>query len=130
MKKNAKKKGFTLVELIAVIAVLGILAAVAIPNFTNLQNSSKVKADAATAAQIVKAARIQEADTGTAVGDIASLDKIYYETVPTPQSGGTFALSGGGTDKYVVTWEPTNTGKYDTTQTVTEGTAFTISKKQ
>lgn len=124
MKKNAKKKGFTLVELIAVLAILGILAVIAVPNFTNLQNSSRVKADATTAAQIVKAARIQESDTGTAV---TTVDPAYM-TVPAPQSGGTFAISGGGTSNYKVKWTPTNSGNYNKEQTVEEGTAFQISK--
>lgn len=128
MKKNIKKRGFTLIELIAVIAILGILVAVAVPNFTNLQNSSRVKADAATAAQIVKAARIQESDTGKVVNKDNPLDSAYM-TIPTPQSGGSFTLSGGETSNYEVTWTPTNAGKYNTEQTVTEGSAFSIKTK-
>lgn len=127
IRKSIKKKGFTLVELIAVIAILGVLAAVAVPNFTSLQNSSKVKADAVTAAQIVKAARIQETDTGTKLADLAAL-KTDYMPATTPQSGGTFALTGGGTASYVVTWTPTKAGSITKAQTVTEGLAFTISE--
>lgn len=41
MKKNRKKKGFTLIELIVVIAILGILAAVLIPRFTGFQDKAR-----------------------------------------------------------------------------------------
>ena len=128
IKNNVKKKGFTLIELIAVIAILGILAAVAVPNFTSLQNSSTVKADAVTAAQIVKAARIQETDTGKTLADLAALDADYM-AAPTPQSGGTFVLSGGEGTLYVVKWTPTNAGSFNTEQTVSEGVPFEIKEE-
>lgn len=44
-RKNGKKKGFTLIELIIVLAVMAIIALIAIPNFTAVRNNSKVKAD-------------------------------------------------------------------------------------
>ncbi|SHF12482.1 type II secretion system protein [Clostridium fallax] len=45
MKKLNKNKGFTLVELIVVLAVMAVISSVAIPNFTNIKNKSKEKAD-------------------------------------------------------------------------------------
>lgn len=55
MKKNTKKKGFTLIELIVVIAILGILAAVLIPRFGGFTASAKQKACAADARTILTA---------------------------------------------------------------------------
>ncbi len=123
------KRGFTLIELIVVLAVLAIILAIAIPRFVTIQDESRIKADAATAEQIIKAARLMEArrNDGNATTDGASGnwdDKIM--AWPTPESGGKFELD-YTSDKYVVKWTVSkgSVAKGETI-TITEGEEFEL----
>lgn len=60
-KRNKKKKGFTLVELIAVIAILGILAAIVVPKMTGYTDSAKLGKEKANAQSILNAIDVYNA---------------------------------------------------------------------
>ncbi len=129
MRKKLNKRGFSLIELIVVIAILAIIAAVAIPRFAGIQERSTIKADAATAAEIINAARIQHTDENDAVTDDTGADlpdvsvlKADYMTVPaSPQSepGENFTLFyDDGTLSYSVTFTPDGYNEVTITENV------------
>lgn len=130
--KQMNKKGFSLIELIVVIAILAIIAAVAIPRFAAIQAKSEVKADAATAAEIVNSARIYFSDEGVAPANITALTTATYlpatqcqsNAIATDVAGG-FVLGGTGATNFTVTWTPANGSTADgTAQTVTENVPY------
>ena len=41
VRRNVRKGGFTLVEILIVVIILGILAAIVIPNFTNASTDAR-----------------------------------------------------------------------------------------
>ena len=129
------KRGFTLIELIVVLAVLAIILAIAIPRFVTIQDESRIKADVATAEQIIKAARLMEARRNDGIATTSSNWDDDIMAWPTPESGTAFTLDYNpdpddipGTevvnDLYVVSWTVTKGSVHDTeTLFVIEGTA-------
>jgi prepilin-type N-terminal cleavage/methylation domain-containing protein len=128
INKLKNKRGFTLIELIVVLAVLAIVMAIAIPKFMGVQAEARIKGDAATAQQIIKAARLQEASRNMTDGSITSdnweNDYMEYPSPKAAASGEDFELS-YVSSKYKVTWKQ-NTGKFAETQSVTEGEEFKL----
>jgi len=65
LKKGKKKKGFTLIELIAVVAILIILAVILVPNIVGYVSRSKIaalKSDAKVVVSIIKTAQAKSDD--------------------------------------------------------------------
>lgn len=129
------KRGFTLIELIVVLAVLAIIMAIAIPKFMGIQAEAKIKGDAATAQQIIKVARLQEASRNLDDGTIFYTDSTDnnweddYMEYPSPKAADSteiFVLDYDDTeDVYIVTWDQ-NTGKFEPDQSVKEGKEFEL----
>lgn len=134
-KRIHNRKGFTLIELIVVIAILGIIALIAIPRYANLQAAARVKAEGATASEIINAARVQESDNngvkvvalvsgGGATTAATGLLMPEYMKVPTTP---TYTIAGGGAADYEVSWTTTAAG-FTAAQKVIENTAWTPAK--
>ncbi|MFX0548754.1 type II secretion system protein [Hathewaya histolytica] len=63
-KLKAKKKGFTLIELIVVIAILGILAAILLPRFSGFTDSAREKTVTSEAKAIYTSLEAYYAENG------------------------------------------------------------------
>lgn len=99
MRKKLSRKGFTLIELIVVLAILGVILAIAVPRYSGLQDAAELKADKSTAALIVKAARLAETNSGSALATgnatinvsddgIIISSVTYMDAIGTSQSAG------------------------------------------
>ncbi|MDU1412355.1 MAG: prepilin-type N-terminal cleavage/methylation domain-containing protein [Clostridium sp.] len=76
-RKNGKKKGFSLIELIIVLAVMAIIALIAIPNFTAVKKNSANKADEQSCETIDRAVLMLVSDETVKVTDDAVLNVTF-----------------------------------------------------
>lgn len=86
LNKNKKKKGFTLIELIAVVAIIGILAALLVPKITGYMNEAKKTKVIDQCRKITQAAETYEMRKSVDISDTATVDALITGT-PSPVNG-------------------------------------------
>ena len=86
------RKAFTLLELVVAIVILGVLAALAIPTFSNLLDTSQLKADTDSATNVARAAVAQaglDDNSATAVDPHAAVPGSTYLDEAAASAGAT-----------------------------------------
>jgi prepilin-type N-terminal cleavage/methylation domain-containing protein len=105
MKKtqNARKSGFTLVEIMIVVAIIGLLAAIAIPNFIKARATSQANACINNLRQIDGAINEWALETGQSTGAAVVLNNVsaYIKlnsasSVPGCPGGGSYVTTSVG----------------------------------
>ena len=81
-RKNNKKKGFTLVEIMIVVLIIGILLAIAVPNFITARQNSRAQTIIANLNQIESAKEQCAMNEGLAVGDTCATMASYMKQWP------------------------------------------------
>jgi prepilin-type N-terminal cleavage/methylation domain-containing protein len=74
--QNARKSGFTLVEIMIVVAIIGLLAAIAIPNFIKARATSQANACINNLRQIDGAINEWALETGQSTGAAVALNQV------------------------------------------------------
>ena len=106
MNLKKKKKGFTLIELMAVIAIIAILAAVLVPTVTGYINRAKKTAVITQARAVVNAIATYDQSAVTDIADTEKISDLAAQSGKLGQDGflGTNDVSklGEGTTVYIV----------------------------
>ena len=79
-KKNNKKKGFTLIEILVVVLIIGVLAAIAMPAYMRSMERSKAASPMANLSAIAKAQKVYSVGTDHYTNNIGNLDISLKDT--------------------------------------------------
>ena len=98
IKKSSKRRGFSLLELLAVVTILGIIAVVVIPRISISSTTAKTKADLQNKAEINSAVERWYFEKGTwpadNLSDIGADVNYFPNGLPTnPTNGAVYALN-------------------------------------
>src|SRR6476661_10317821 len=98
MIRRRKRRGFSLLELVAVVTILGIIAVVVVPRISVSSTTAKTKADAQNKAEINSAVERWYFEKGTWPADNLSdigVDNSYFPNgVPVnPTNGAAYSLN-------------------------------------
>lgn len=99
-RRPARRRGFTLLELVIVVTTMGLLAAVAVPRLTGVVTTRRVTAAAERVAADLRYARAYARATGTpvTVGFDEEIGRYTLVDVPPPVgSGGDYSVELGET---------------------------------
>lgn len=81
-----KKRGFTLLEVIAIISLIVIVSSVAIPAYTKITDRQRLKTDMSTALELSQIAKTyyidHKNDKGFNVSKVSEYIKDVYEEIP------------------------------------------------
>lgn len=96
--KNRKRRGFSLMELLAVVTILGIIAAIIVPRVTVSSDTAKAKVNAHNKATINAAVERWYIEKGawpaTNLSDIGADTNYFPDGVPTnPVNGSAYTLN-------------------------------------
>ena len=97
-KRNSKRKGFSLLELLAVVTILGIIAVIVIPRVTTTSAAARANADLQNRAEINSAVeRWYVANNSWPANDLSDIgadDDYFPEGLPVnPVDGSAYSLN-------------------------------------
>ena len=94
MRQNQKKKGFSLLELLAVVTILGIIAAIIVPRVTVSSDNAKDKVQSHQIDTLNAAIEQYYIDNNGWPANLAALVANYVpDGIPTPPKGGAYSLN-------------------------------------